>query len=129
MLRNQSLKTKTGAPRGVVIITLLLSLFAFSGLDARGPSREIQTAKTEVVVKVNRCAARTAVYTIVGQRGIFNFYPFREGEFLRFQDSRISTKLVARARQNPEVKKLICRHHQIYPALSVEEDIIGSLRG
>jgi hypothetical protein len=129
MLRNQSVKTKTGNTRGVVIITLLLSLFAFSGLDGRGPSREIQTAKTEVVVKVNRCASRTAFYTVVGQRGIFNFYPFRELELLRFQDIRISTKLAATARQNPEVKKFFSRQHQTYPSLSVEEDIIGSLRG
>ena len=129
MLSNQPIKIEGVTTRGVVLIALLLSLFTFSGFDPRGPSREIQSVKTELVVKARRCPTRATFYAVAGQRSIFSFYPFSASEFLRYQGNLTQTKMAETAHQSLGVEKFFGRYHLRYSSLSVEEDIIKSLPG
>src|SRR5690349_15917726 len=106
MLSGQSKKIKTGTTRGVVLFTLLLSLFSFSGLEPEGSTREIQSIKTELVVAANRRVSTVTFYGVAGPKSIFNFYPFRKNSVLRFQNNANDIKLATMTHQQLSIPKV-----------------------
>lgn len=129
MLSHPSKKTTTGTTRGVVLFALLLSLFAFSGLESEGSTRESQSTKTEVVVAANRRVSPVVFYGVAGQKSIFNFYPFRKNDFLRFQNYVNDIKLTVMTHQQRRIPKIFNRYRQVYSSRFLDEHITNSLQG
>ena len=124
MHTDQPIKIETRTTRGVVLITLLLSLFAFSGVESRGPAPDSQAVKTELVARANRYDGRTILYVVTDHKRVFDFYTFHEIHFLKFQDVATKIRMASIARQSPEVEKFFFRYDQVCTSFSTEDDII-----